>query len=32
VDVWSSYVISFGLRQYLTFVPYIIEQIPKYLG
>ncbi len=29
---WSSYVISFGLRQYLDFVPYIIEQVPKYLG
>ena len=29
---WSSYVISFGLGQYLSFVPYIIEQVPKYLG
>ncbi len=29
---WSSYVISFGLRQYLSFVPYIIEPVPKYLG
>ena len=29
---WSSYVISFGLRQYLTFVPYFTERIPKYLG
>ncbi len=29
---WSSYVISFGLRQYLDFVLYIIEQVPKYLG
>ncbi len=29
---WSSYVISFGLRQYLDFVPYIIERVPKYLG
>ena len=29
---WSSYVICFGLRQYLSFVPYIIEWIPKYLG
>ena len=28
---WSSYVISSGLRQYLSFVPYIIEQVPKYL-
>ncbi len=29
---WSSYVISFGLREYLDFVPYIIERVPKYLG
>jgi len=29
---WSSYVISFVLRQYLSFVPYIIERVPKYLG
>ncbi len=29
---WSSYVICFGFRQYLSFVPYIIERIPKYLG
>jgi hypothetical protein len=29
---WSSCVISFGLRQYLDFVLYIIERVPKYLG
>ena len=28
---WSSFVISFGLRQYLSFVPYIIERVSKYL-
>jgi hypothetical protein len=29
---WSSYVISFGLRHYLSFVLYFIQRLPKYPG